>query len=271
MNSVLFSHRDLAARNCLVGESHIVKVADFGLARFIRDDMYTAHPGAKFPIKWTAPEGLAFNRFTTKSDVWAYGILLWEIATYGMSPYPGVDLSDVYHLLETGYRMETPHRCDGDLFGLMAECWEWDPARRPAFGEIKGRVTDILDRLSAAEFGGCAKEDSGICTTTSNSSGSCGGDVSGSSLPELDCGNNHNSSSSNGDCFSSRSPQQQQLASSSALPSPGGNKENVAPSLSPLSSSTPATGPPPPPKRRYARPVTEHFFHWVDWCKILSL
>ena len=268
MNSVLFSHRDLAARNCLVGESHIVKVADFGLARFIRDDMYTAHPGAKFPIKWTAPEGLAFNRFTTKSDVWAYGILLWEIATFGMSPYPGVDLSDVYHLLETGYRMEMPHRCDGDLFGLMAECWEWDPARRPAFGEIKGRVTDILDRLSAAEFGGCAKEDSGICTTTSNSSGSCGGDVSGSSLPELDCGNNHRSSSSNGDCFSSRSPQQQQqqqqqLASSSALPSPGGNKENVAPSSSPLSSSTLA-GPPPPPKRRYAKPTTVDFFSWVD-------
>ena len=98
MNSALLSHRDLAARNCLVGESHIVKVADFGLARFIRDDMYTAHPGAKFPIKWTAPEGLAFNRFTTKSDVWAYGILLWEIATYGMSPYPGVELTDVYQV-----------------------------------------------------------------------------------------------------------------------------------------------------------------------------
>ena len=84
--------RDLAARNCLVSENHVVKVADFGLARLIRttEDTYTAHPGAKFPIKWTAPEGLAYNRFTTKSDVWAFGILLWEIATYGMSPYPGV-------------------------------------------------------------------------------------------------------------------------------------------------------------------------------------
>ena len=65
----------------------------------IREDTYTAQPGAKFPIKWTAPEGLAYNRFTTKSDVWAFGILLWEIATYGMSPYPGVELTDVYQVI----------------------------------------------------------------------------------------------------------------------------------------------------------------------------
>ena len=77
---------------------NIFQVADFGLARLIREDTYTAQPGAKFPIKWTAPEGLAYNRFTTKSDVWAFGILLWEIATYGMSPYPGVELTDVYQV-----------------------------------------------------------------------------------------------------------------------------------------------------------------------------
>lgn len=79
---------------------NIFQVADFGLARLIREDTYTAQPGAKFPIKWTAPEGLAYNRFTTKSDVWAFGILLWEIATYGMSPYPGVELTDVYQVIQ---------------------------------------------------------------------------------------------------------------------------------------------------------------------------
>ena len=87
-----FIHRDLAARNCLVADEHVVKVADFGLARFMREDTYTAHAGAKFPIKWTAPEGLAYNTFSTKSDVWAFGVLLWEIATYGMSPYPVLEL-----------------------------------------------------------------------------------------------------------------------------------------------------------------------------------
>ena len=98
--------------------------------------MYTAHPGAKFPIKWTAPEGLAYNKFTTKSDVWAFGILLWEIATYGMSPYPGVDLSDVFQLLETGYRMEIPHECHPRVYDLMSHCWEWDPRKRPSFEDM---------------------------------------------------------------------------------------------------------------------------------------
>ena len=94
-----------------------MKVADFGLARLIRDDTYTAQPGAKFPIKWTAPEGLAYNKFTTKSDVWAFGILLWEIATYGMSPYPGVELTDVYQVRER--RSEVPSNlCKDEWLGI---------------------------------------------------------------------------------------------------------------------------------------------------------
>ena len=145
------SFRDLAARNCLVSENHVVKVADFGLARLIRDDTYTAHPGAKFPIKWTAPEGLAYNRFTTKSDVWAFGILLWEIATYGMSPYPGVELTEVYQLLESGYRMECPPGCPARIYDLMKQCWNWEPNERPSFHDIHFAMEHMFQESSITE------------------------------------------------------------------------------------------------------------------------
>ncbi|XP_043794035.1 tyrosine-protein kinase Abl isoform X6 [Apis laboriosa] len=146
-----FIHRDLAARNCLVGENHLVKVADFGLARLMRDDTYTAHAGAKFPIKWTAPEGLAYNKFSTKSDVWAFGILLWEIATYGMSPYPGVDLTDVYHMLEKGYRMECPPGCPPKVYELMRQCWQWSAVDRPTFKEIHHSLENMFQESSITE------------------------------------------------------------------------------------------------------------------------
>ncbi|XP_077505717.1 tyrosine-protein kinase Abl isoform X1 [Amblyomma americanum] len=146
-----FIHRDLAARNCLVGDCHLVKVADFGLARLMRDDTYTAHAGAKFPIKWTAPEGLAYNKFSTKSDVWAFGILLWEIATYGMSPYPGVDLTDVYHMLESGYRMECPPGCPVRVYELMRQCWQWETTDRPTFQEIHNTLENMFQNSSITE------------------------------------------------------------------------------------------------------------------------
>lgn len=146
-----FIHRDLAARNCLVGENHLVKVADFGLARLMKDDTYTAHVGAKFPIKWTAPEGLAFNRFSTRSDVWAFGVLLWELATFGMSPYPGVELTEVYHLLERGYRMDRPASCPASVYELMMRCWQWDPKDRPSFKEIHNILEHMFEKSTISE------------------------------------------------------------------------------------------------------------------------
>ncbi|XP_030385258.1 tyrosine-protein kinase Abl isoform X6 [Scaptodrosophila lebanonensis] len=146
-----YIHRDLAARNCLVGDNKLVKVADFGLARLMRDDTYTAHAGAKFPIKWTAPEGLAYNKFSTKSDVWAFGVLLWEIATYGMSPYPGIDLTDVYHKLEKGYRMERPPGCPLEVYDLMRQCWQWDAADRPTFKSIHHALEHMFQESSITE------------------------------------------------------------------------------------------------------------------------
>ncbi|TFK06944.1 hepatocyte growth factor [Platysternon megacephalum] len=146
-----FIHRDLAARNCLVGENHVVKVADFGLSRLMTGDTYTAHAGAKFPIKWTAPESLAYNTFSIKSDVWAFGVLLWEIATYGMSPYPGIDLSQVYDLLEKGYRMEQPEGCPPKVYELMRACWKWTPPDRPSFAETHQAFETMFHDSSISE------------------------------------------------------------------------------------------------------------------------
>ncbi|XP_071520872.1 uncharacterized protein Abl isoform X3 [Panulirus ornatus] len=167
-----FIHRDLAARNCLVGENHLVKVADFGLARLMRDDTYTAHAGAKFPIKWTAPEGLAYNKFSTKSDVWAFGILLWEFATYGVSPYPGVDLTNVYHLLESGYRMDCPQGCPVRVYELMKQCWLWNPSDRPTFSHIHHALetmfqeTSITDEVEQQLAAGGGRKVRGSSTST---------------------------------------------------------------------------------------------------------
>ncbi|XP_030063682.1 tyrosine-protein kinase ABL1 isoform X1 [Microcaecilia unicolor] len=146
-----FIHRDLAARNCLVGENHLVKVADFGLSRLMTGDTYTAHAGAKFPIKWTAPESLAYNKFSIKSDVWAFGVLLWEIATYGMSPYPGIDLSQVYELLEKDYRMERPEGCPEKVYELMRACWQWNLLDRPSFAEIHQTFDDMFQESSISD------------------------------------------------------------------------------------------------------------------------
>ncbi|XP_034136657.1 tyrosine-protein kinase Abl isoform X4 [Drosophila guanche] len=170
-----YIHRDLAARNCLVGDNKLVKVADFGLARLMRDDTYTAHAGAKFPIKWTAPEGLAYNKFSTKSDVWAFGVLLWEIATYGMSPYPGIDLTDVYHKLEKGYRMERPPGCPPEVYDLMRQCWQWDAADRPTFKSIHHALEHMFQESSITEAVEKQLNASSSSSSHNNPSSSSGG------------------------------------------------------------------------------------------------
>lgn len=151
LESMNFIHRDLAARNCLVGENNLVKVADFGLSRLVTYEVYTAHEGAKFPIKWTAPEALAYNTFSIKSDVWAFGILLWELATYGMSPYPGVDLSQVYEMLESGYRMPCPDGCPQEVYDMMMKCWSWEPQDRPQFSNIHNWLNNVFSTTSVDE------------------------------------------------------------------------------------------------------------------------
>uniref|UniRef100_A0A8C3R074 Tyrosine-protein kinase n=1 Tax=Cyanoderma ruficeps TaxID=181631 RepID=A0A8C3R074_9PASS len=138
-----FIHRDLRAANILVSESLCCKIADFGLARLIENE-YLAQEGAKFPIKWTAPEAINYGVFTIKSDVWSFGILLTEIITYGRIPYPGMTNPEVIRNLERGYRMPCPESCPGELYSVILKCWrsnaEEPPgatARHPAPGGFK--------------------------------------------------------------------------------------------------------------------------------------
>ncbi|XP_016065797.1 PREDICTED: tyrosine-protein kinase Blk [Miniopterus natalensis] len=140
MNSI---HRDLRAANILVSETLGCKIGDFGLARII-DNEYTAQEGAKFPIKWTAPEAIHFGVFTIKADVWSFGILLMEIITYGRVPYPGMSNPEVIHSLERGYRMPRPDSCPPELYrGVIAECWRGRPEERPTFEFLQSVLEDF--------------------------------------------------------------------------------------------------------------------------------
>ena len=136
-------HRDLAARNILVGENNDCKIANFGLARLIQDDEYTAREEVKFPIRWTPPEAALYNRFTIKSDVWSYGILLTELITKGRIPYPGMTNGEVLAKLDQGYRMPCPPGCPEPLYALMLDCWKLEADDRPTFETLKHMLEDL--------------------------------------------------------------------------------------------------------------------------------
>ncbi|KAF1390021.1 hypothetical protein PFLUV_G00053740 [Perca fluviatilis] len=139
-----YVHRDLRAANILVGDNLVCKVADFGLARLIEDNEYTARQGAKFPIKWTAPEAALYGRFTIKSDVWSFGVLLTELATKGRVPYPGMVNREVLDQVERGYRMPCPAECPESMHELMLTCWRKEPEERPTFEYLQGFLEDYF-------------------------------------------------------------------------------------------------------------------------------
>ncbi|KAA0706635.1 Proto-oncogene tyrosine-protein kinase [Triplophysa tibetana] len=139
-----YVHRDLRAANILVGDNLVCKVADFGLARLIEDNEYTARQGAKFPIKWTAPEAALYGRFTIKSDVWSFGVLLTELTTKGRVPYPGMVNREVLDQVERGYRMPCPAECPESLNELMLTCWRKEPEERPTFEYLQSFLEDYF-------------------------------------------------------------------------------------------------------------------------------
>ncbi|KAK5878068.1 hypothetical protein CesoFtcFv8_025513 [Champsocephalus esox] len=139
-----YIHRDLRAANILVADNLVCKIADFGLARLIEDNEYTARQGAKFPIKWTAPEAALYGRFTIKSDVWSFGILLTELVTKGRVPYPGMVNREVLEQVERGYRMPCPQGCPESLHEMMKHCWKKDPDERPTFEYLQSFLEDYF-------------------------------------------------------------------------------------------------------------------------------
>lgn len=132
LESKNFVHRDLASRNVLLSDELVAKVSDFGLAR----EGVTRSDSQKLPVKWTAPEALKENKFSNKSDVWSFGIFLWELYSYGRVPYPRVPANDIMQFVERGYRMDPPDGCPPVIYQIMKDCWQTDPNARPNFTRI---------------------------------------------------------------------------------------------------------------------------------------
>ncbi|MGH0145531.1 UNVERIFIED_CONTAM: hypothetical protein FKN15_043189 [Acipenser sinensis] len=150
LESQQFIHRDLAARNCLVEKDLTVKVSDFGMARYVMDDQYTSSAGTKFPVKWSAPEVLNYTRFSSKSDVWAFGVLMWEVFSLGKQPYDLYDNTQVAQKIMQGYRLYRPQMVNEDFYKVIKSCWHEamiiykDPGASGPLDEGRCEAEDLL-------------------------------------------------------------------------------------------------------------------------------
>uniref|UniRef100_A0A8C2B5Q7 Fibroblast growth factor receptor n=1 Tax=Cyprinus carpio TaxID=7962 RepID=A0A8C2B5Q7_CYPCA len=146
-------HRDLAARNVLVTEDSVMKIADFGLARDVHHiDYYKKTTNGRLPVKWMAPEALFDRIYTHQSDVWSFGVLLWEIFTLGGSPYPGVPVEELFKLLREGHRMDRPSACTQEIYLMMKDCWHAVPTQRPTFKQLVEDLDRTLSMMSNQEY-----------------------------------------------------------------------------------------------------------------------
>ncbi|XP_035239181.1 ephrin type-B receptor 2-like isoform X1 [Anguilla rostrata] len=148
LSDMNYVHRDLAARNILVNSNLVCKVSDFGLSRFLEDDTsdptYTSALGGKIPIRWTAPEAIQYRKFTSASDVWSYGIVMWEVMSYGERPYWDMTNQDVINAIEQDYRLPPPMDCPSTLHQLMLDCWQKDRNNRPKFSQIVNNLDKMI-------------------------------------------------------------------------------------------------------------------------------
>ncbi|XP_070774319.1 ephrin type-A receptor 4-A-like isoform X2 [Enoplosus armatus] len=189
LSDMSYVHRDLAARNILVNSNLVCKVSDFGLSRVLEDDPEAAYttratgtylsPGGKIPIRWTAPEAISYRKFTTASDVWSYGIVMWEVVSYGERPYWDMNNQDVIKAIEEGYRLPAPMDCPVVLHQLMLDCWERERAERPTFSQI----LNMLDKLIRNP--GTLRRTGGDRPTATMLESGVGSEVCVSVLPEV--------------------------------------------------------------------------------------
>ncbi|XP_077311508.1 fibroblast growth factor receptor 2 isoform X3 [Lithobates pipiens] len=146
-------HRDLAARNVLVTENNVMKIADFGLARDVNNiDYYKKTTNGRLPVKWMAPEALFDRVYTHQSDVWSFGVLMWEIFTLGGSPYPGIPVEELFKLLKEGHRMDKPANCTNELYMMMRDCWHAASTQRPTFKQLVEDLDRILTLSTNEEY-----------------------------------------------------------------------------------------------------------------------
>ncbi|XP_062512469.1 fibroblast growth factor receptor 4-like [Corticium candelabrum] len=144
-------HCDLATRNVVVFEGDVLKICDFGMAKDVRYVNYYRKKSMGFlPVKWTAPEAIMDKLYTHSSDVWSYGVVLWEIATLGGSPYPGIPIEQLYYLLVNGHRMSCPPNSPRRLYDVMLRCWAADPSQRPQFADLVRDICSVVDELCAS-------------------------------------------------------------------------------------------------------------------------
>ncbi|KFZ56687.1 Macrophage colony-stimulating factor 1 receptor, partial [Antrostomus carolinensis] len=179
-------HRDLAARNVLVSDGRVAKICDFGLARDIMNDSnYVVKGNARLPVKWMAPESIFDCIYTVQSDVWSYGILLWEIFSLGKSPYPGMVVnSKFYSMVKQGYQMARPDFAPLEMYSIMQACWSLEPTRRPTFDQIGCFIQKELEVHKEQDYTNlpsAAEEDSG-CDTSGCCEESCEQEESGQPL-----------------------------------------------------------------------------------------
>ncbi|UYV64783.1 PTK2 [Cordylochernes scorpioides] len=172
LESRKFVHRDIAARNVLVYAHDCVKLGDFGLSRWVEDHSYYKASRGKLPIKWMAPESINFRRFTTASDVWMFGVCMWEILMLGVKPFQGVRNNEVIGRIENGERLPLPQDCPPRLYSLMSLCWAYEPSKRPSFTHIKQVLREILDEEKKQQQDTLKRESRRVRTLSWDSSGS---------------------------------------------------------------------------------------------------